>query len=370
MAVSIPEASTQRQRNLVRFTQCIPRYCVTMGRMDEYSPQSRMLDRLGFIVPVWYPPGTSASMRRSLLEVTLQDVETCVRPENICLVNDGDADSRNLLKELSRTDEFQFIDLETNKGKEYAVTLGMERLLETRSALAFLAVRDADGDHFIQDLPHLFRTAEAVQRITGPVMVIGRRNSLTQPMGWLRGELERLQNRVLLDAMRFNRARAGTVLDLRFCVSYGDFPDFQSGYKMYSREAAQRVFNLEASERMGPLSPEEFWHYGTESVSVVEGILQGVTLAEMNRATYRGQPVSGFATFQAAEFYSSVIAWILWRLQIPSTECVLLLDNHIPRLDLWFQPEGRRLLQKIRDIVAGRLGLNVPLSPPKGTPFL
>jgi len=341
-----------------------------MGLMDGYLSQSDMSGRVGFVVPVWFPADTKASMRRRLLEVTLQDAEAFVRPKHICLVNDGDAESEDLVEELSQSRGFQRIHLPENRGKEYAVTLGIRRLLEKEPSLEFLAVRDADGDHFIQDLPHLFRTAVAVHEATGSVLAIGRRNSLSQPMGWLRGQLETLQNRVLLDALRFNRAQAGTVLDLRFCVSYADFPDFQSGYKVYSRSAAERIFRFEEAARRGPFSPEEFWHYGTESVSVVEGVLNGVTLAEMNRATYRGQPVSGFGAFGANEFYGSVIAWILWRLGIPETESVLLLDNHIARLDLWFQPEGRGLLLKIRETVASRLGLATPSHPLQGIPFL
>ena len=70
------------------------------------------------------------------------------------------------------------------------------------------------------------------------VLVLGRRSSKQRPLGFLRGELEELADRVLLDALAYDAAVSGVPLRLECATAVEEYPDFHSGYKLFSRRTA------------------------------------------------------------------------------------------------------------------------------------
>lgn len=329
---------------------------------EMYATIAGLRPRLGMVIPVWYPPSDPDEKVRSLLTLTLADSELFMPPEQIVLVVDGDrrivAAAEAACEAIGEPGRRPHLIVEdSNRGKEYAVTTGMRWLLSERPSADLLAVRDADADHFINDLPNLARAAAYVTEATNNprAIIIGRRESLHRPMGWLRGELEGLQNRVLLDALRFRLAQEGRALDLRFCAPDG-VPDFNSGYKVYTRAAAEEIFRDPGAE-MRCLGPEEFWRCGAETISIVHGVLAGANLGEVRRLTFDGQPTTTFGAGSEARvrWYSGVIAWILCRLEIPLPAARSILDQQVAVSAMRTLDEAARELQAVRDSALERL---------------
>ena len=159
-------------------------------------------DRTGIVIPVYFPIGVDRSVGEDLLQ---DNVAACVRqladPGRICLSVDGEGCGEEITAQLKAQWGVQCCTAPENKGKLQAVRLGVSRLFE-REELAYFAVADADGDHFANELHNLVRGglhAQAFTSVEG-VLVLGRRISLHRPLGFLRGELEELADRVLLDA--------------------------------------------------------------------------------------------------------------------------------------------------------------------------
>lgn len=328
----------------------------------RYATIADLYPRLGMVIPVWYNPNEPDAAASQLLHLTLADCARFLPLENVVLVVDGSPRvaalaraERDRLREEAGSAPVLLIE-EENRGKEHAVTQGMQWLLQERPTVDLLAVRDADADHFINDLPNLARAAAHIVAETGNAraLVIGRRVSLHRPMGWLRGELELLQDRVLLDALRFHLARAGQALDLRFCA--GDIPDFNSGYKLYTRAAAVAIFANPGAE-MRCLGPDEFWRCGAETISVVHGVLSGAVLGEAGRLTFDGQPTSTFAAGAAARvrWYSGVIAWIFSRLDVPFAAAQAILDNHVVASAMMTLEPAAEELRAVREAALQRL---------------
>ena len=330
----------------------------------HYATLAELYPRLGMVVPVWYNPSEPDATAADLLRLTLADCARFLPLENVVLVVDGSPRvaaiahaERDRLRDAEGSAPFLLI-AEENRGKEHAVTQGMQWLLRERPAVDLLAVRDADADHFINDLPNLARAALHIMAEAGDAraLVIGRRASLHRPMGWLRGELELLQDWVLLDALRYHLAQRGRVLDLRFCAGSGTVPDFNSGYKLYTRAAAERIFADPGAE-MRCLGPEEFWRCGAETISVVHGVLSGATLGEVGRLTFDGQPTSTFAAGATARvrWYSGVIAWIFSRLDVPFAAAQAILDNHVVVSAMVTLEPAAEELRAVREAVLQRL---------------
>src|SRR5688572_4786932 len=170
--------------------------------MLAYPTRPDMLGRVGLVVPVWFPEDLPDAVCETLLRTTLADCWSCLRPEHVALVVDGvprlAALAQRLSAEMGSGSGFQVLAPAVNQGKGGALVVGWQALLAD-PALEFIAVRDADGDHFLDDMPHLFRLAEQMTRETGNdrVLVIGRRAAVHPPLGWLRGEYELVVNATL-----------------------------------------------------------------------------------------------------------------------------------------------------------------------------
>ena len=181
-------------------------------------------------------------------------------------------------------------------------------------------------------------------------MVLGRRISRHRPMGYLRGELEELADRMLLDALHYDAAVTGRPLPLQFATTLEEFPDFHSGYKLFTRTTAARMF---ASEpwRIG-LSDDCTYRHAVEAVLAVEAIKSGATLVVVNRSTIDEQPFTTFGRLNLRRMTADKIIWPCKRLQAPPEFVAQWLDNHLPRLQLGaLAPEGKVELLAIRRLV-------------------
>jgi hypothetical protein len=142
-------------------------------------------------------------------------------------------------------------------------------------------------------------------------------------------------------------------VDERFTARYGRAPDFQSGYKLYSRSAARVV--LDAITEAHAVAPElrvPWW--GVEFVPTVELLLRGFTPAAIYRLTWDGQPQTTFDGDDMAHAYARQIAWLFERLDLPAGVAMPLLDNALTACEYLTVPDGPRVLTDLRGEVAER----------------
>jgi len=320
---------------------------------DTYLSERSVREITGMVVPVRFTGKTPICLAENLLALTLDNLQKYLRPENVCLVVDGDERSLKVATKVrdefskSGAGAFQLLHLEENRGKHYAVTEGILRLVGNESIHHFV-VRDCDADHFISDLPNLVRSAchISAQERTDRVLVIGRRIDRHRPLGFGRGQMEELCNRVLLDAMNYRLAKESRILNTQYYAPYGDVPDFKSGYKLYSRGVAQLVFRRKP--RLLCLSAKDYWRHGAEPIPIVEAVLAGAVIGEMNRTTFDVQPTTTFTESSAMDMHVKTLAWAFCRLRVPLKCAEQMFNNHIPRLQLANDDAGRERLQAIR----------------------
>ncbi|MHB1293761.1 MAG: glycosyltransferase family protein [Anaerolineae bacterium] len=313
------------------------------------------------VIPAFFSARPSDGMVRDLLWMTLADCAHYLPFENVYVVVDGDARTARLAAEVARdlsgrgAGAPNVLILPENHGKLWAIREGVHAILRERPQVALLVMRDGDGDHAAADMPALLRAAQRATDYAGPeVLVIGARSSRHRPMGWARGELEWLLDRVTLDALAFHLARAGRALDLSQCLARDGVPDLSSGYKVYSRALAERLF-VDQSPQYATLAESDYWHYGPETVAVVEALLAGALLAEVPRPTWNGQPTSSFGDMAHTALYGELLAWVYCRLDIPLAAAARLFDNAAPSLLLQTTAEGHESLAAVRQRALERL---------------
>ena len=312
----------------------------------------------GVVIPVYFAPDSDVALGRELLEET---VAACSRevdsPEVVCLSVDGSGTAAEASQALAAEYGVRVFVAERNRGKLGAVHNGMRSLLETET-LRYLAIVDQDGDHFANELLNFVRAVRHVEKAlpTEQVMVLGRRISRHRPMGYLRGELEELADRMLLDALHYRAAATGRPLNLQFATTLDEFPDFHSGYKLITRPTAEKVF---AGEFWSEGLPEDCtYRHAVESVLTVEAIRSGAVLAVVNRTTIDEQPLSIFGLFNRSRMTADKIIWPCKRLEVPPEFVAQWLDNHLPRLQLGtLAPKGKGELLDTRRLVREAFGL-------------
>lgn len=320
---------------------------------EAYLSEGEVRDIAGMVVPVWFSRKAQSALAERLLTLTLDNYEQYVRPENVCLVVDGDERSlriaRKVQKALAKAGGvgFEVLYLEENRGKHYAVTEGILWLMN-RKGIKYFVVRDCDADHFICDLPNLVRSAHhiSVTEKTDRVLIVGRRIDRHRPLGFRRGEMEELCNRVMLDAMNYRLAKQRRIVNSQYYSPYGDVPDFKSGYKVYSRSVARRVF-----KRKPPLlclEANDYWRHGAEPIPIVEAVLNGAIIGEMNRTTFDVQPTTTFTESSAMDMHVKTLAWAFCRCRVPLKCAEQMFDNHIPRLLLLTDAAGREKLDALK----------------------
>ncbi|MDH7571500.1 MAG: glycosyltransferase, partial [Armatimonadota bacterium] len=166
--------------------------------LEHYLTLAQVRELTAMVVPVWFAPEVSATEIAALLSVTLADAEAVVPPDRLVVVIDGAQTAAGVAAEVQRAfaaragAPFRLVVLEQNRGKGGAILAGLEAL----PPAPFTVVRDADGDHFVNDVPHLVRLAHqmATECAPKPILVIGRRGAVHPPLGWVRGEYELLLN--------------------------------------------------------------------------------------------------------------------------------------------------------------------------------
>lgn len=307
----------------------------------------------GVVLPVYLPAGTDIPLGASLLADTVQALLLLVeRPASICLSVDGEDNGSQVAGDLARQHGVQMCRTPHNKGKLQALRQGVALLWE-EPELEYFATVDADGDHFANELPNLVRAA---RHAGGEVLVLGRRISRHRPMGLARGEFEELADRVLLDALAFHAARTGAPLRLEYATALEEFPDFHSGYKLFSRGAARAAF-LQEPQLCG-VSESAYYRHGVEAVLTVEALLGGACLVSVNRSTFDEQPISAFGKLERCQLVADKMVWPCKRLGVPGEFVDQWLRNHIPRLLLGtLVPQGADEVRQVRRLILREFGL-------------
>jgi hypothetical protein len=242
-----------------------------------------------------------------------------------------------------------------NEGKGGAVLRGL-RYLTTTEKPEYCLVRDADGDHRVNDMPALVELAVQILEETSSslVVVTGGRQSLARPMNWWRAQLEQWLHAYAIEGLQFSLAAAGQVLNTQYWAAYGDLPDLESGCKVYSQAAASLA--VDSWERADAAYPElDLRRWGCELIPLAEVLLHGGTLGEVRRLTYESQPHSGYDGESGVTLYAHQMIWLARRLNLTALQAAQLLDNALVRLDLWSEAEGRRLAFRLRSSVLADL---------------
>ena len=160
----------------------------------------------GVVVPVYIPSGVDADLSESLLHDNVEALLPCVdNPAAIWLSVDGESNGADIAQRLSGKTGISITVAPTNRGKLQSIMHGVYHLTQQQS-YRYLAVIDQDGDHFGNEMLNFIRTGEYIAEKRGDprVIVLGHRRSLHRPMGLLRGELEELADRVLLDMLMYH----------------------------------------------------------------------------------------------------------------------------------------------------------------------
>jgi hypothetical protein len=326
--------------------------------MTAYPTRREMVGRVGLVVPVWFSPETPEALCESLLRTTLSDWASCFEAEHVVLVVDGIPHLAELARRLSvelaaegrarggSSGVFRVLSPAVNQGKGGALAVGWEALL-AEEQIEFIAVRDADGDHFLDDLPHLFRLGEQIVADTDEerVLVVGRRTAVHPPLGWLRGEYELAVNAILVEALQFSLARRGRVLPRQYWAA--EAPDLQSGYKLYSRAAcAEALRALRTAEEERPeLQP---FRRGMELLPFAAVCAAGGVTGEIPRLTYFDQPVTSYGRVDRVRFFGDPLAYALDELEVSADAARRIFDNSLARSALMTDPTGRQELLALR----------------------
>ena len=305
----------------------------------------------GVVIPVYFPADADPGLGQTLLADNVRAyVQQIDDPRRICLSVDGPAHGREVAESLAAECGVITVCAPENRGKQNGLRHGVAALWE-REELRYIAAVDSDGDHFANELLNLVRAAVHVQeREGGEVLALGRRSSKHRPMGFLRGELEELADRVLLDALAFRATKSGEPLRMEYATTHEEYPDFHSGFKLYSRCVVEPVFLGEPE--LCALEPAAYYRHGCEAVAVVEALLAGARLALVARSTFNEQPVSAFGQYNRERLVADKIIWPCKRLGVPAPFVEQWLRNHLPRLLLnTLVPEGKQELLQIRRLV-------------------
>jgi hypothetical protein len=329
--------------------------------MPEPNSFHQTLDRLqhhtGVVIPVYLPEGAESTDAALLEETVAAYCMQVADPAAICLSVDGEEHGGEVAARLSAEYGVSLHVVSDNRGKLWGAIHGARTLLNNPD-LTYIAVVDQDGDHFANELLNFVRAADHIRAQTGDsrVMVLGRRISLHRPMGFLRGELEALADRVLLDALHYHAAITGVPLRLEYATLLDEAPDFQSGYKLFSRATAEAVFNTEP--RQAGVPDSAYYRHACETVMSIEALESGARLGVVNRSTFNEQPVTHFGKLNQARATADMIIWGCKRLDVPPAFVCQWIDNHSPRLLLnTIVPEGQETLAQLRRLAVEAFGL-------------
>ena len=303
----------------------------------------------GVVIPVYFPDGIDVSTGAALLRDTVWAYsQQTANPAAICLSVDGTSCGEQIAQALAAEFGVSLCISAENRGKLYGVTTGMRHLLR-QNELAYFAVVDQDGDHFANELLNFLRAAQHIETglATSRVMLTGRRVSRHRSLGLLRGELEELCDRILLDALQYRAVITQRPLRLEYVSSLEEFPDFHSGFHLFSKPVAEAIF-LSEPQMMG-LSQASYYRHACDAVMAVEALECGAYFGVVNRTAVNAQPISTFGRLNRVELAADMMIWPCQRLGIPLPFVEQWLANHLPRLLLnTLAPQGKDELEAIR----------------------
>lgn len=308
------------------------------------------------VVPVFFRPEVPSEQVRSILESVFRDWQLFTDRGQLLAVADRGTEADRILSSPGHDSNLQGVRihrLERNRGKAGAVAEGLQVLLETGDR-PFMAARDCDGDHRLEDLPKLISLAHWMEDKTGNGLVtaMGARPSLEMPMGWVRQEWELFMNRVFVDLFQ-----SRTILDKRF---WGGLPpDIQSGYRVYSRGAARQSVDC-----LGEIPEDaDILTFACESVPFARLSLAGGVFGQVERFTLVEQPVSSYAQVDLGVVYGKLLRYISEICRFSKEEVLGVVDNHLVGTSLFYSDEREALLSLRRRIDPNS-------APPAHSPFL
>ncbi len=320
--------------------------------------QTDMNKKTGIVIPVYLPDQIDRSLGEKLLEA---NVDLCCSqvadPSTVCLSVDGEDNGADVAERLGEKCSVSTCVLAENGGKLRAVTAGMLQLLK-RDDLSYLAVVDMDGDHFANELLNFVRFAGHIEDELGTdrVLVLGRRISRHRPLGFLRGELEELAERILLDALSYRSVVTGRPLHLEYVTTLDEYLDVHSGYKLFSRTTARDVFTN--APQLAGATEDGYYRHACEAVMAVEAVEHGACLGSVTRTTINEQPITTFGLMDLSQLSANLIIWPCKRLEIPPAFVKQWMANHLPRLKLQtLLPEGRDELKRVTALVWDAFGI-------------
>ncbi len=317
------------------------------------------IENSAIVIPVYAAPHIDVAQLTSALHDTVLGCLTQgINPERLYLSVDGAASNTRPAESVSRKNGVNLTIADSHSGKLAAIRHGVAALQADRR-WHYLAIVDQDGDHFANDLVSMLRMAQHLQANDSArrCLVLGERLSRHRPMGFLRGELEELADRILLDALMYDAAVSGRPLPLHYALNLGEFPDFHSGLKLFDRQTALEV--LTSEPRLCGVSATAYYRHAVEAVMTVEALAAGAVLAGVSRRTANGQAFTTFGVMDRCQLVADKIIWPLRRLAVPAPFVVQWLANHLGRLQLHtLAPQGTGELQRIAAMVVAACGGN------------
>ncbi len=324
-----------------------------------YRSQAELAPRIGMVVPSWFPPDHAVGDAAAVLATALADLETVLAPANCLVVCDGSAVAAEAARRVAGG--FELLELDDGPhGKGGAVGRGLERLLARD--LDWFVIRDHDGDHFLCDTPRLVRLGLQMREASELVLVNGGRSSPARPMGWLREKYERLVNEAVWRGLHYHAARAGRAVDEAWLLPGEPVPDLQSGYKCYSRAAAERVAAAyDTSDWIAR-------RWGCEVVATVEVIAAGGLFGEVQRSALDHQPLTTYeGGADRARLHADLLLGTVTRLDLPPNAVLTWFDAAVARGELRCAWEQREPIAAMRRHLAERLGCD---QPPREAPWI
>ncbi len=327
-------------------------YIYGKGSNGAFAAARHEIGNMAVVIPVYAAPHIEpAELTAALNDTVLGCLAQGIVPQQLCLSVDGAASDTVPAATVSRQHGVKLAVTEINRGKLAAVRHGVAAL-QVNSEWRTLAVLDQDGDHFANDLVAMMRMANHLRNgnPSRRLLVLGERLSRHRPMGFLRGELEELADRVLLDALMYDAAISGRPLPLEYALVLGEFPDFHSGFKLFDRRTALDVFMSEP--RLCGATETAYYRHAVEAVMTVEALAAGAILAGVSRRTVNGQAFTTFGVMDRCRLVADKMIWPLRRLAIPTPFVIQWVANHLGRLQLHtMAPQGYDELRRIAAMV-------------------
>ncbi len=325
----------------------------------------------GVVIPAYFPPAADLELASDLLtDTALGCARQLVDPARVCVSVDGENPAAEAARRLQTEHGLTLVVSARNRGKLGALQEGLATLIRDESLRYFLLV-DQDGDHFPNELPNFIRAARHVAALANHdrLLVLGRRSSRHHPMGYLRGELEELADRVLVDCLQYRAALDGRPLNLQFALLLDEFPDFHSGYKLLTRPLVTALHEKPVS--CEGLSEEAVYRHAVEAVLCVEAVMSGGIIVSVARSTINEQPITAFGQLNRCRLVADKIIWPARRLRVPGVFVGQWVENHLARLQLaTLVPSGKEELFEIRNLVRQAFDLPELAREIEGPPFV